>query len=232
MIHASMTLPTAETARSALLRPAVSPEYEWRMRVEASLMEKNSPASPSVQESPNPAQLYIKKSIHHSQSQYGTLIETDRPKNAFPVHPIVAFRRRLSPSLSFGIQTPHHSSMPRRRSLRRLVLPPSTTISRLRRLQLNIVVPSSVGRSVIIRRRRVVAVVVVRLLGLRLRVVRSLSGLLGVVGRGAVAGGSAAEGPACAAVGLETALAAAAGGYASEGGCVSWGCFWGEVLWL
>ena len=115
--------------------------------------------------------------------------------------------------------------MPRRRSLRRLVLPTRTPISGLRRLQLNIVVPSSVGRSVIIRRRRVVAVVVVRLLGLRLRVVRSLSGLLGVVGRGAVAGGSAAEGPACAAVGLETALAAAAGGYASEGGCVSWGCF-------
>ena len=227
MVHASMTLPTAETARSALLRPAVSPEYEWRMRVEASLMEKNSPASPSVQESPNPAQLYIKKSIHHSQSQYGTLIETDRPKNAFPVHPIVAFRRRLSPSRSFGIQTTKHSSMPRRRSLRRLVLPTRASISGLRRLQLNIVVPSSVGRSVIIRRRRVVAVVVVRLLGLRLRVVRLLRLLAGrrVVGRGAVAGGSAAEGPACAAVGLETALAAAAGGYASEGGCVSWGCF-------
>lgn len=104
-----------------------------------------------------------------------------------------------------------------RRSLRRLVLPTRASISGLRRLQLNIVVPSSVGRSVIIRRRRVVAVVVVRLLGLRLRVVRLLSLLAGrrVVGRGAVAGGSAAEGPACAAVGLETALAAAAGGYAA-----------------
>ena len=111
--------------------------------------------------------------------------------------------------------------MPRRRSLRRLVLPTRTPISGLRRLQLNIVVPSSVGRSVIIRRRRVVAVVVVRLLGLRLRVVRLLRLLAGrrVVGRGAVAGGSAAEGPACAAVGLETALAAAAGGYASDGEC-------------
>ena len=61
MVHPSTTLPTAETARSALPRPAVSPEDEWKMRGEASVMEKSSLASPSVQESPNPAQHYIKK---------------------------------------------------------------------------------------------------------------------------------------------------------------------------
>jgi type IV secretory pathway TrbD component len=106
--------------------------------------------------------------------------------------------------------------MTRRRSLWRLVLPARTSISRCRRLQLNIIVPSSVGRSVVIRRRRVVAVVVVRLLGLRLRVVGLLGVLLWVVGRCAVARRCAAESPACAAVGLETALSAAAGGYASD----------------
>jgi hypothetical protein len=107
--------------------------------------------------------------------------------------------------------------MSRWRSLRRLILPSSTSISRLRRLQLNIIVPSSVGRSVVIRRRRVVAVVVVGLLGLRLRVVRLLSRLLGVVCCCAVAWRRAAESPAGAAVGLETTLSAAAGGYASGG---------------
>jgi hypothetical protein len=107
----------------------------------------------------------------------------------------------------------------RRRSLGRLVLPSGTSISRLRRLQLNIIVPCSVGRSVVIRRRRVVTVVVVRLLGLRLRVVRLLGGLLGVVSRGAVAWRGATEGPACATVGLETALSATARGYASGGEC-------------
>jgi hypothetical protein len=106
--------------------------------------------------------------------------------------------------------------MTRRRSLWRLVLPARTSISRCRRLQLNIIVPSSVGRSVVIRRRRVVAVVVVRLLGLGLRIVRLLSILLRVVGCCAVAWRRAAESPACAAVGLETALSAAAGGYASD----------------
>jgi len=102
--------------------------------------------------------------------------------------------------------------MSRRRSFGRLVLHSRASIGGLRRLQLDIIVPSSVGRSVVIRRRRVVAVVVVRLLGLRLRIVRLLRGLLRVVCRRAVAWRCATEGPACAAVGLETALSATARG--------------------
>ena len=84
-------------------------------------------------------------------------------------------------------------------------------------MQLNIVVTTSVGRGVIVRRRRVVAVVVVGLLGLRclvlvlvLRVLRVLR--LAVVGRLAVAWRCATESPAGAAVRLVAALSATTGG--------------------
>lgn len=94
---------------------------------------------------------------------------------------------------------------------------PVTTIRRLRRLQLNIVVTTSVGRSVIVRRRWVVAVVVVWLLGLRrlvlvlvLRVLRVLRASR-VVGCLAVAWRCATECPAGAAVRLVAALSATAG---------------------
>ena len=102
---------------------------------------------------------------------------------------------------------------------------PVTTIRRLRRLQLNIVVVStSVGRGVVVRRRRVVAVVVVRLLGLRrlvlvlvLRILRVLRAS-GVVGCLAVAWRRAAESPAGAAIRLVAALSATAGGDTSSSG--------------
>jgi hypothetical protein len=97
-----------------------------------------------------------------------------------------------------------------------------TTIRRLRRLQLNIVVTTSVGRSVIVRRRRVVAVVVVRLLSLRrlvlvlvLRVLRVLRASR-IVGCLAVAWRCATECPAGAAVRLVAALSATTGGDTSD----------------
>ena len=101
-------------------------------------------------------------------------------------------------------------------SLGRLILRPITTISRLWRLQLNIVV-ASVGRSIIVRRRWVVAIVVVGLLRrlvlllllaiVRLRVISSLT----------VAWRRATQSPACAAVGLVAALSATTGSDASCG---------------
>lgn len=127
----------------------------------------------------------------------------------------------------------------RRRPLRRLILRPVTTIRRLRRLQLDIVVTTSVGRGVIVRRRRVVAVVVVRLLCLRrlvlvlvLRVLRILRPSR-VISCLAVAWRCAAESPAGAAVRLVAALSATAGGDTSLRVLVDlrWMCV-GVFVWV
>ena len=107
----------------------------------------------------------------------------------------------------------------RRWALRRLILRPVTTIRWLWRLQLNIIT-TSVGRRIIVRRRWVVAVVVVRLLRLRCLVLVLVLGVLrlGVVGCLAVAWRRATESPAGAAVRLVAALSATTGGDTSASG--------------
>lgn len=106
--------------------------------------------------------------------------------------------------------------MARRRSLGRLILRPVTTIGRLRRLQLNVVV-ASVGRSVVVGGRWVIAVVVIRLLRrlillLLLAVVR-----LRIVCRLTVARWCATQGPTCATVGSVATLSATTSSNASCG---------------
>jgi hypothetical protein len=121
-----------------------------------------------------------------------------------PVRPFIV----ILPVSLFHLQSSHLAG---RRSLRRLILRSVTSIGGLRLLQLNIV--ATVGGRIIICRRRVVAVVVVRLSGMLLG--RLVLLRLRVVRRCAVAWRCATDSPACAAIRCVAALSATTCGHAS-----------------
>lgn len=207
--------------------------WHWSVNVKAREQETKAPACRFSLRF-----CYTRKRTQSTEIHYKTnpliIPNTKIPLQACPKAPCLpnSSHHRFILSISSSHRNQVSVLAVRRRPLRRLILRPVTTIRRLRRLQLDIVVSTPVGRSVIVRRRRVVAVVIVRLLGLRrlvvvlvLRVLRILRASR-VVGCLAVAWRRTAKSPAGAAVWLVAALSATAGGDTS-----GWGVSESEMVW-